>query len=86
MRICSIANLINSFYGGVDGSIKPNGIIRTRKIVVDRSRQTNDGNVESGCMAGVINNKVIFTPIMDAIVQQKELNDDFIKLAKILAI
>ena len=37
-------------------------------------------------MAGVINNKVIFTPIMDAIVQQKELNDDFIKLAKILAI
>jgi len=37
-------------------------------------------------MAGVINNKVIFTPIKDAIVQQKELNDDFIKLAKILAI
>jgi len=43
-------------------------------------------NGETGCMAGVINNKVIFTPIKDAIVQQKELNDDFIKLAKILAI
>ena len=43
-------------------------------------------NGETGCMAGVINNEVIFTPIKDAIVQQKELNDDFIKLAKILAI
>ena len=43
-------------------------------------------NGESGCMAGVINNKVVFTPIKDAIIQQKILNDDFIKLAKILAI
>lgn len=41
---------------------------------------------ESNVMAGVVNNKVIFTPIKEAIAQQKTFTDDFIKLAKILAI
>ncbi len=41
---------------------------------------------ESGVMAGVINNKVIFTPIKEALAQPKVFTDDFIKLANILAI
>jgi len=43
-------------------------------------------NGERGVMAGVINNKVIFTPIHAALAQPKIFNDDFIKLANILAI
>ncbi|KXK18686.1 MAG: 6-phosphofructokinase [Saprospiraceae bacterium] len=41
---------------------------------------------ESGVMAGVINNKVVFTPIKEALAQPKVFTDDFIKLANILAI
>jgi 6-phosphofructokinase 1 len=43
-------------------------------------------NGERGVMAGVINNKVVFTPIHAALAQPKIFNDDFIKLANILAI
>lgn len=41
---------------------------------------------ESGVMAGAINNKVVFTPIKEALAQPKVFTDDFIKLANILAI
>lgn len=41
---------------------------------------------EKGVMAGVINNKVVFTPIDKAVSEPKVFTDDFIKLANILAI
>ncbi len=36
-----IANPVNSFHVGVDGSVKTNREVRVRNIVVDRSWQTN---------------------------------------------
>jgi len=35
---------------------------------------------------GVVNNKISFTPFVDAICKQKELNEDLLKMAEILAL
>jgi 6-phosphofructokinase 1 len=36
-------------------------------------------------MAGIINNKVVFTPIAKAIVGHKEVDEDDFRIAKILS-
>jgi len=36
-------------------------------------------------MAGMINNKVVFTPIVKAIVDDKEMDDEDLRVAEILS-
>lgn len=43
-------------------------------------------NGEKNAMAGLMNNKVVFTPFMDAISKDKKIDDELVRMAEILAL
>lgn len=43
-------------------------------------------NGEKNAMAGLMNNKVIFTPFVDAISKEKKIDDELVRMAEILAL
>lgn len=41
---------------------------------------------KSDCMVGLINGSVVYTPIMDAVSQEREIDDNLVKISQILSI
>lgn len=41
---------------------------------------------QRGCMVGIINDKIVYTPLMETLTTPKPFNDDFVELARILAL
>src|SRR5659263_111096 len=46
VRLCYIANTVDSINGDVDGSIKPDGVVEAIQVVVDGRGDPDDGNTQ----------------------------------------
>jgi len=41
---------------------------------------------KSDCMVGLINGSVVYTPIMEAVSQERKIDDNLVKISQILSI